>query len=151
MVQKPSEQKSLASDPFNRVFGDYIRKLREGKKIAQQELASHLRVSVDRLDHIERGQDEVSVSIANAVADYLGVEVTQLFNAVQDAVSGEISSVKANTRRTLIFTLPFISSIPGRDIIPDDDIRELVMGYFKITSERRRKSVLQLIHDYGGG
>lgn len=60
--------------------GKNIRKLREGKKLSIEALASHASIDYSQLIRIENGKINTSIYNAYTIANALGVTVCDLFD-----------------------------------------------------------------------
>ncbi|MBD0293691.1 MAG: helix-turn-helix transcriptional regulator [Flavisolibacter sp.] len=69
--------------------GQNIRKWREFKGYKQQTLARHLGVSKATISNIENDKTDISLHRMEAIADFLSVEVYQLFTTPQQFFSGD--------------------------------------------------------------
>ena len=63
-----------------KAFGQRIRKLREIKKISQEELAYISDLDLTQIGRIERGVTNTSISIASKLAKSLKVSLKDLFD-----------------------------------------------------------------------
>ena len=61
------------------IIGTNIRKLRNGKKLSQEELAFKAEIDRSYLSEIENGYKNLSVVMLDQIATALGVKITQLF------------------------------------------------------------------------
>ncbi len=65
-------------------IGRRIYELRSQRKVSQEEIASSLGISRQRFARIENGQSEISYSLLQKAADYLGVSVNDITSAGED-------------------------------------------------------------------
>ena len=67
-------------DTIEKSFGDRIRELRKEKQLSQEELAFKAGVHRTYLGGIERGERNPSLRNISAIADALGISLSELFN-----------------------------------------------------------------------
>lgn len=70
----------LKDQAFIEKFGKQLKKVREGKKLSQEELALRSNISQSQIARTELGSVNTSISHVNAYAKALGVEVKLLFD-----------------------------------------------------------------------
>ena len=140
-----NKQAGFADHPINKTFGDYIRTLRESKKLGQAEVARRLGLTVDFLNQIESGQSEIPITLLFVAKSLFGGDTAVLLATVQ-AVSVQ-TGIENNPRQpgTLLFSVPAKTPISA---VVESELTELVSRYSLIDDERRRQSVLRLISDY---
>ena len=63
------------------VTGDVVRRLREGKKLTQEELAERLFVSSKTVSKWENGNTAPDISLLPVLAEVFGVTIDSLFSA----------------------------------------------------------------------
>ena len=61
-------------------FGDYLRKLRHERKVSQQELELKAEISKNQVGIIERGEVNITLNTATALAKALNIQVRDLFD-----------------------------------------------------------------------
>jgi transcriptional regulator with XRE-family HTH domain len=61
-------------------FGKHLKKLREGMKYSQEELANISEVSLPQITRIERGTLNTTLGTINCLAKGLGVKTAALFD-----------------------------------------------------------------------
>lgn len=71
---------------LQKAFGKRIRHLRKQRKLTQEQLSVHLDVTVVSISHLERGVHPPAFNKLGKLAKALGVEVWELFVALEDAV-----------------------------------------------------------------
>lgn len=67
------EVKYMRDEEFIKKFGLNLRKIREAKKISQENVAYEAGIPVNQVGRIERGEINTSISTLNALAKALGV------------------------------------------------------------------------------
>lgn len=67
-------------DAIEKRFGDRVRELRREKQLSQEELAFKAGVHRTYLGGIERGERNPSLRNISAIADALGISLSELFN-----------------------------------------------------------------------
>lgn len=72
-------RKPLRNDDFCRAFGAHLRKLREKSGVSMRQFAADIDLEYNQLYLIETGKVNTSISMAQAIADGLGVPVYELF------------------------------------------------------------------------
>ena len=65
---------------FIDLFGKNLRKIREQKKIPQEELAYRADLQLSQIGRIERGTQNTSISMAYIIAKALDIPVKELFD-----------------------------------------------------------------------
>lgn len=69
----------IRDDILLKQFGEHLRKLREQRGLSQEELYFRSNLSKNQVGNIERGEVNTTISTANALAQALGVELSELF------------------------------------------------------------------------
>ncbi|PCH92853.1 MAG: transcriptional regulator [Bacteroidetes bacterium] len=64
---------------FINEFGKNLRKIREQKKISQEELAYRADLQLSQIGRIERGTQNTSISMTYTIAKALDIHVKELF------------------------------------------------------------------------
>jgi transcriptional regulator with XRE-family HTH domain len=73
-------KKPLRNDEFCKAFGTHVRKLRMKEGVSMRQFASNLDLEYNQIYLIEKGKINTSISMAQAIANELGVSVSDLFN-----------------------------------------------------------------------
>ncbi len=68
---------------IQRRFGDRVRELRRDKQLSQEELAFRAGIHRNYLGGIERGERNPSLKNISAIADALGIDISELFHFKQ--------------------------------------------------------------------
>ncbi|MDD6158445.1 MAG: helix-turn-helix domain-containing protein [bacterium] len=92
---------------MNYIAGDTIRRLREGKKLTQRELAERLCVSDKTVSKWETGRGLPDITILPELGDALGVSVPELLTG-QVAVNRNVS---ANMKRSVFAVCPVCGNV----------------------------------------
>ena len=70
-----------------REIGDVLRELRQGRGHTLRQVAGRANVALGYLSEIERGQKEASSEILYAIAEALGVPISQIMREVSDRLA----------------------------------------------------------------
>ncbi len=89
------------------VTGSMIKRLREGKKITQQELAEKLSVSAKAVSKWETGRGYPDITLVGPLASALGVSVIELFSG-EDVVN---SNKASNMLRMKFYVCPLCGNV----------------------------------------
>lgn len=82
MPAKPNENPQLK-------IGENIKKWRVFKNCKQQTLANHLNLSKAAISNIENDKSDICLSRMEAIANYLGISVLQLFSTPEDTLKNK--------------------------------------------------------------
>ena len=66
---------------WRRVFGSNVRRVRQQKKLTQEQLAFEAEIDLTYVGGIERGKRNPSLLVMARIADALGVDLAKLLNA----------------------------------------------------------------------
>ena len=64
---------------INVYFGNNLRKIRESKKLSQEEFALNCGISRAYYGRIERGEHSITIEQCKKISDYLGIHISSLF------------------------------------------------------------------------
>ncbi|WP_413208163.1 helix-turn-helix transcriptional regulator [Rhodospirillum sp. A1_3_36] len=82
-----TEAKVHETRELKRKFGKHIQALRKKAGLTQEGLAEAIGKSVDQMGNIERGATATRLDTAQALADFLGVSLSDLFSFEERGVS----------------------------------------------------------------
>ena len=74
-------------EDFYRVLGERIADLRRDRNLTQQQLADALSLSQKTIGHYEVGRIRVQVCLLPALADCLGVSISELIDPVRKSLA----------------------------------------------------------------
>ena len=127
---------------FNAAFGNYIHALRKDKRITKDELAERLETSVAIISGLESGGVEVSVTLADKIAEILGVTVSQLYSGAHSIASAASKETSSLDYRNLNLDIPFYES---ETPVTEAELRDVLLGFNAIRSQKARTTVSKLI------
>jgi DNA-binding XRE family transcriptional regulator len=73
-------RKPLRNDEFCKAFGAHVRKLRVRSGVSMRQFAADIDLEYNQLYLIETGRVNTSISMAQAIAEGLGVPLRDLFS-----------------------------------------------------------------------
>lgn len=65
-------------------IGQKIRKTRKARGLSQEEIAEAVDISVTHMSHIETGNTKLSLPVAVAIAEVLGISMDDLLNNIEN-------------------------------------------------------------------
>lgn len=80
------------------LFGQIVRKHREKQGISQEDFAERAEIHRTYVSSIERGKVQISIAIAQSVAEALGVPLSRLWRDVERALASDGESPSGDER-----------------------------------------------------
>lgn len=90
---------------FHRLFGDHLKRLRNTRKLTQEELAERSDLSVDAIRRIERGSFSPSLDTLGKLSQGLDVSLKTLFHGFERERSDGVAEI-----------CDFLTSRSGREV-----------------------------------
>ncbi|TXM66457.1 helix-turn-helix transcriptional regulator [Methylobacterium sp. WL12] len=108
----------------DRSIGSRIAAYRTAQRLSQSALAQALGVTFQQVQKYEKGRNRVGAARLQAIADFLGVQVSTFFDDPAEAVDGRASI---------------------QHLLQDPDVMELVRTFATISDKVTRRSVLSIV------
>lgn len=85
----PPRRESTPRSPTHAAFGEAVRRLREERKLTQEQLAEMLRTDIGQIGGTERGTGNPTVETQRRVAEALGLDLWRDVAALAGRLQGE--------------------------------------------------------------